>query len=279
MNPLEIHKHVAQSSGREVGEISPLAAELTELANQAEKNGTETPQAASGVEHEVQLQEAEWRAEAAARRAEAAARREAAIEHAQSGLDELKDYLRRHGLGMNALAARVGDIEIRYDEEVGEASITRTDGEPMKLFLPNDQLSGILPLPPELNIAVLSCEGGGLEGISCFPETLKVVNCRKNVLTDLPPLPDSLTELRCDHNRLTALPPLPEGLITLSCQVNKVAALPDLPDSLEYLYCGINELTSMPELPPDLEKLYAGANLFTQEQKDAIRTRLPGAEV
>lgn len=272
MNPLEIHKHVAQSSGREVGEISPLAAELTELANQVEKNSAETPQVASSVEREVQLQEEEWRAEAAARR-------EAAIEHAQSGLDELKDYLRRHGLGMNALAARVGDIEIRYDEVEEKAIITRTDGQPMMLFLPNDHLDGILPLPPELNIAVLSCERGQLEGFSCFPETLVTINCRKNSLTALPPLPESLAELRCDHNQLVVLPPLPDGLKILDCQNNRLTFLPELPHRLEYLYCGINELTSLPELPPTLETLYAGANLFTQEQIYAIRNQLPGAEV
>lgn len=35
MNPLEIHKHVAQSSGRKVGDVSPLSAELIQLAEEA----------------------------------------------------------------------------------------------------------------------------------------------------------------------------------------------------------------------------------------------------
>jgi tetratricopeptide (TPR) repeat protein len=50
MNPLEIHKHVAQSSGREVGEISPLAAELTELAVLAEGQRAVTPGAVTDFE-------------------------------------------------------------------------------------------------------------------------------------------------------------------------------------------------------------------------------------
>jgi hypothetical protein len=52
MDPLEIHKHVAQSSGREVGDISPLSAELIELANEARGNGpvADMPDALKNIE-------------------------------------------------------------------------------------------------------------------------------------------------------------------------------------------------------------------------------------
>jgi hypothetical protein len=53
MNPLEIHKHVAQSSGREVGDVSPLAAELTALASEASAEAVSKPSAVSEFEQGI----------------------------------------------------------------------------------------------------------------------------------------------------------------------------------------------------------------------------------
>jgi hypothetical protein len=56
MNPLEIHKHVAQSSGREVSEISPLADELLGLANQAAQEAEAVPDTVADFEQAIEDQ-------------------------------------------------------------------------------------------------------------------------------------------------------------------------------------------------------------------------------
>jgi hypothetical protein len=61
VNPLEIHKHVARSSGREVGDVSPLAAELSALAYDASQAPQSVPSHVSDFEQTIEVAKEESR--------------------------------------------------------------------------------------------------------------------------------------------------------------------------------------------------------------------------
>jgi Leucine-rich repeat (LRR) protein len=253
MNPLEIHNHVAKSSGRDVGDISPLTAELTALASQAQADTThiQLPGAVANVQRGL--------SELAQEQREAVEQRERAMEIAQRHLDDFIEYLQGFDVNEGKLQPLL-EARVIYNEDTEEAYIAQQDGETIeKLYLSACSLTGELPLPKELRLAKLDCDD--------------------NQLTSLPELPVTLTRLSCSDNQLTSLPDLPDTLETLYCRYNQLTSLPELPATLKKLYCDFNQLTSLPELPVTLTVLDCHANLLSALQKQATLEQFPGATV
>lgn len=260
MNPLEIHMHVARGSGREVGEISPLAAELTELANQARDAEEQKPAIVSATEQQVQIG---FRAEQQG----AAERRELAIEHVTQKFNAFVEYLAAHDAnstgGDTPMTAALEGAMVFYDEEAQEAYITGEDGSSIpELDFRGRNLTGEFPIPKELRLDVLRLGLNDLTGIKELPSCLRELNCMANGIKNLPELPFGLTALYCSDNKLRNLPELPAGLATLSCRYGELTSLPGLPSRLIDLDCDGNRLASLPELPDGLIELNCRDNLL-----------------
>ena len=169
---------------------------------------------------------------------------------AEADLTTFTDYLKNQGLNEADIQARLGELEIYYDQATNQAMIARADHQPFELALDNLGLTGELPLPKQLLIDQL--------------------NCRNNQLTSLPELPPNLQWLDCHYNQLTNLPELPLSLQWLDCHSNQLTNLSELPPSLEELDCYSNQLTSLPKLPRSLQRLHCRFNQLTDSAKLSI---------
>ena len=188
---------------------------------------------------------------------------EAKIGQARQALREFRDYLAQSsGIAANALP-REEELEYNYNPETKECEITRLDGQDIELDLRRSSLQGELPLPPQLMVTELHCDGNDLTALLELPPSLTLLTCGWNQLTALPNLPVSLAELYCANNYLTTLPKLPDNLAIIICYANQLTTLPELPDSLTELDFNINQLTALPTLPTSLTKLSCWSNQLT----------------
>ena len=188
---------------------------------------------------------------------------EAKIGQARQALREFRDYLAQSsGIAADALPSEE-ELEYSFNYETQECEITHSDGHYIPLNLSRSNLQGELPLPPQLMVSELHCDGNQLTALPELPASLTALYCWSNQLTALPELPDSLTLLTCSSNQLTTLPELPASLTELYCSENQLTALPELPDSLTKLDCRGNQLTALPELPGSLTELTCGDNQLT----------------
>ena len=187
----------------------------------------------------------------------------AKIEEARQALQDFRDYLALSpGRAAQALPSEE-DLEYNYNPDTQECEITRLDGEDIELDLGLSNLQGELPLPPQLMVTRLLCQGNELTALPELPASLTMLICYRNQLTTLPKLPASLAQLYCEHNQLTTLPVLPARLTELYCRGNDLTTLPELPDSLTELWCDHNQLTPLPELPTSLTALICYNNQLT----------------
>jgi Leucine-rich repeat (LRR) protein len=136
----------------------------------------------------------------------------AKIEEARQALQAFRNYLAQSsGVAADALPNEE-ELEYSYNPDTQQCEITRLDGQDIELDLRRSSLQGELPLPPQLMVTRLLCQG--------------------NELTALPELPASLTELYCAHNQLVALTELPPSLTLITCGGNQLTFLPELPANL-----------------------------------------------
>jgi len=215
-------------------------------------------QASSGSGEEALLAGAEINL-----RVEQAEREQALIEQARQALQDFRDYLAQSSDKAAQALPSEEELVYNYNPETKECEITRKDGEDIVLDLNGCNLQGELPLPLQLMVAKLGCNGNRLTALPELPASLTYLNCGNNKLTALPELPPSLTVLNCLENQLIALPELPASLTNLYCADNQLTTLPELPGSLTKLDCGDNQLTALPELPARLANLYCSDNQLT----------------
>jgi Leucine-rich repeat (LRR) protein len=187
----------------------------------------------------------------------------AKIEEARQALQAFRNYLAQSsGVAADALPNEE-ELEYSYNPDTQQCEITRLDGQDIELDLRRSSLQGELPLPPQLMVTRLLCQGNELTALPELPANLTELNCNSNQLTTLPELPASLTELYCAHNQLVALTELPPSLTLITCGGNQLTFLPELPANLTDLHCGDNQLSALPELPASLTELYCAHNQLT----------------
>jgi len=227
-------------------------------------------QADSGSGEAALLAEADIavRADQAAQAEVEQAAKQAEIDKTKQALSDFRSYLAQStGKAAHDLPED-DELAYTYNPDTQQCEITRLDGAPIDLNISNSDLTGELPLPPQLMVVELYCSYNQLTSLpEVLPASLTVLHCFKNQLTSLPEqLPASLTDLRCFKNQLTSLPELlPTSLTELHCSDNQLTSLPEqLPTSLTELHCSKNQLTSLPEqLPPSLTKLNCSSNQLT----------------
>ena len=185
------------------------------------------------------------------------------IEEAKRALQEFRDYLAQSSDQAAQALPSEEDLVYNYNPDTQECEITRQGGRVFELDLYGSNLQGELPLPPQLMVTRLLCQGNELTALPELPASLTTLICYRNQLTTLPKLPASLAQLYCEHNQLTKLPELPDSLTELYCEGNQLTTLPELPDNLTKLYCGRNKLTSLPILPANLSEIDCRNNQLT----------------
>jgi len=192
--PREINDYI--NSRNDGPKFDPYGSE--ELSNRLRTNKAEAGDIFAQAEQTLDEDKALEKAKALA--AEQA--KQAEIDKAQQALLEFRNYLAQSS-GIAALALPSdSELAYNYNPDTQQCEITRDDGEPMVLNISNSDLTGELPLPPQLMVVELYCS--------------------YNQLTSLPEvLPTSLTELDCFDNQLTTLPEqLPASLTKLYCSGN-----------------------------------------------------------
>ena len=185
------------------------------------------------------------------------------VEQARQALQDFRDYLAQCSDKAAQALPSEEELVYNYNPDTQECEITRQGGRVFELDLNSSNLQGELPLPPQLMVTRLLCQGNELTDLTGLPTSLTTLICYRNQLTTLPKLPASLAQLYCEHNQLTKLPELPDNLTELYCEGNQLTTLPELPDNLTKLYCGRNKLTSLPILPANLSEIYCRNNQLT----------------
>ena len=143
---------------------------------------------------------------------------------ARQALQDFRDYLAQSsGVAAQALPSEE-ELEYNYNPNTQECEITRQDGQDIELDLSDSNLQGELPLPPQLMVTKLECDGNQLTTLPELPDNLTVLYCGRNKLTSLPILPANLSEIDCRNNQLTTLPELPASLFKLDCRDNRTLA-------------------------------------------------------
>ena len=146
------------------------------------------------------------------------------IEGAKQALQDFRDYLAQSSDKAARALPREDELVYSYNPDTQECEITRQGGRVFELDLNSSNLQGELPLPPQLMVTKLECDGNQLTTLPELPDNLTVLYCGRNKLTSLPILPANLSEIYCRNNQLTTLPELPDSLFKLDCRDNRTLA-------------------------------------------------------